>query len=684
MPHGPGEPSGASEIPGIPEGLPFHTHSISYKSKKPPPIKIEPNKDVSYTQQEASQKTTTIDLSFSDLSYSVQTGIFRRGTRNILQNISGEFKAGELTAIMGPSGAGKSTLMDILTGYTSAWTGSITVNGYERDHSKFRQQSCYIMQDDHLQPLLTVQEAMNVAANLKLSPDMNLKEKQCRISQILNAIGLGYESVKKTRTGNLSGGQKKRLAIALELVSNPPVMFFDEPTSGLDSSSSKQCIALLQKLAREGRTIVCTIHQPSALLLEMFDHLYAVADGKCIYQGSIKGLVPYLGELNLHCPPYHNPADFFLEVSTGEYGLYIDNLVIKSENGKNKDWRRNQRDTASFSATVHINGLMSNGLITPVNAPNIPITPFSPVTLIAPNQSKEEKSPKTKYSFKSRHLYPTRFFSQVSILILRNIRMLTRDRVLTYMRFFIHMSIAILMGILYFQIGMEAQYMRDNFNFIFFSIMFLMFTAFNSMALSFPMEIPIIKREHFNRWYSLKAYYIAVTLTDAPIQLVSTLVYAVITFFLTGQPFELFRLFYFTVICILISLVAQGIGLLNGAIFSIQNGVIIGPLFMLPFTIFSGFFVHLHDAHPSLQWLFHVSYLKYGLEGAMLSIFGYNRTKLECNSTYCHYKYPSKFLVEVDMEEANYSYSIIALSSLCIAVRLLTYYVLYYRIRSRR
>lgn len=248
--------------------------------------------------------------------------------REILHGVSGEFRGGQLSVIMGPSGAGKSTLLNVLAGYVSGGAGgTVTIGDRTRQcaisaAAKHRQNTAYIQQDDQLRPRLTVQEAMTLAAHLKLGFSVTMDKKKRRIAKLLDVLGL--EPHKDTMTCRLSGGQRRRLGIALELISNPPVLFLDEPTTGLDSSSCSQCIQLLKRLANEqGRTIICTIHQPSALLFEMFDHLYAVAQGRCIYQGPVKELLPFLARFDLRCPPYHNPADFLMEVSIGETGVDV-------------------------------------------------------------------------------------------------------------------------------------------------------------------------------------------------------------------------------------------------------------------------------------------------------------------------------------------------------------------------
>jgi ABC-type multidrug transport system ATPase subunit len=183
------------------------------------------------------------------------------------------------------------------------------INKKDRDMKIFRRMSRYIMQQDIHQKGLTVRDIMIYAADLKLGfSDLKREQKNDLIEEIIKLLRL--EKAINTDSSLLSGGEKKRLSIAQELVNNPPILFLDEPTTGLDDMSSWQCIELLKRLAEGGRTVICSIHTPSAKLFEMFDHVYIVANGQCVYQGEGKNIVPYMETVGLRCPKTYNPADF--------------------------------------------------------------------------------------------------------------------------------------------------------------------------------------------------------------------------------------------------------------------------------------------------------------------------------------------------------------------------------------
>lgn len=171
-----------------------------------------------------------------------------------------------------------------------------------------RKASCYIQQEDCHHSLITIHEMMTMACRLKLKHYIDHNEQESRINDILDSLSLSHR--KSSTASTLSGGERKRLSIALELVTNPSVMFLDEPTSGLDEVTAASCIRLLSRLAHEDRTIICTIHQPSAKMFEQFDDIYLLAQGQCVYQGSPKMLIPFLTRENFTCPKYNNPADY--------------------------------------------------------------------------------------------------------------------------------------------------------------------------------------------------------------------------------------------------------------------------------------------------------------------------------------------------------------------------------------
>lgn len=241
-------------------------------------------------------------------------------------------------------------------------------------------------------------------------------------------------------SGSLSGGEQKRLTIALELIDDPLIIFLDEPTTGLDSSSSTQCIQLLKNLAQEGRTIVCTIHTPSALLLEMFDHLYALADGHCIYQGSSNNLVPFLSDLGLKCPETFTPSDFLLEIANGDYGKHNDRLTEKIQNGINSN-----RDLIDQKPSLSITTAQS--------------------------------------LFKANNKSP-QFANEFYLLLIRNFMITKRDKSLSQIRFTIHFVIAAFIGCIFNGIGQDASNIFNIYKLLFFNIFLLMFTAFSSLQTS--------------------------------------------------------------------------------------------------------------------------------------------------------------------------------------------------------
>ncbi|XP_023166116.1 ATP-binding cassette sub-family G member 1 isoform X1 [Drosophila hydei] len=683
-----------------------------------------------------------VDIEFCDISYSVPDGHIR-GFKTILKSVSGKFRNGQITAIMGPSGAGKSTLMNILAGYkTSQLSGSVLINSKERNLRRFRKLSCYIMQDDVLIANLTVREAMMVAANLKLGKNMINYAKCVVVEEILETIGLKEST--NTLTCNLSGGQRKRLSIALELVNNPPVMFFDEPTSGLDSSTCFQLISLLKSLARGGRTIVCTIHQPSARLFEKFDHLYLLAQGQCVYEGRVHGLVPYLSSLGYECPSYHNPADYVLEVASGEYGEAVPKLVEAVKGGickkyMHKDYGVNLSNTKAINNDI-IKGNGSGATSTKAVA-TITLEDEKPGNAYEADELTELKPPKLKaqqsqtsecsavniqitnddsgsfssskggqsqnavsggtntvvgcmtslldshesvVTLPSKTGFPTSGWTQFWILLKRSFRTIMRDRMLTHMRLASHVIVGAIIGMIYYDVGNEASKIMSNAGCIFFVALFTTFTAMMPTILTFPTEMSVFEREHLNYWYSLKAFYFAKTLADIPFQIIFSSVFVLVVYYLTSQPMEVERISMFVFICVLNSLVAQSLGLLIGAGMNVETGVFLGPVSTIPTILFSGFFVNFDTIPDYLQWLTYVSYVRYGFEGAMVSIYGMDRAKLHCNEIYCHHRVPKKFLEWMSMQDARFWVDAVALIGIFFALRIVAYFVLRWKLHMIR
>ncbi|XP_011553589.3 ATP-binding cassette sub-family G member 1 [Plutella xylostella] len=586
-----------------------------------------------------------VNISFQDLTYTVQDG---KSSKLILRNINGEFRSGQLTAILGPSGAGKSTLLNILAGYRVVGAaGSICTNGSPRDLRQFRKLSRYIMQEDLLQPLITVQEAMAIAADLKLGSEMTRTKKRVVVDEIIQMLRL--HKARETVTERLSGGERKRVSIALELLNNPPVIFLDEPTTGLDDVASSTCVSLLKRVARGGRTVICSLHTPSARLFAEFDHVYVVAAGRCAYQGSAAGVVPFLRELNLPCPKTYNPADFVIEVSSGEYGQHVERMVSAVDNGRNHRWRTFAIECAE--------DVIEDQDIEQLNTGN------------AEEQDK---------------IYCSTAAQQFLILLRRMLLQTVRNRGYLWLRVGLHLFLGFIIGTLFDKMGYDASKTIFNFGFCYACIIVMFYIPMMPVLLAFPTEVQLVKREYFNRWYGLKPYYAALVVSRTPATIFFSLMYLCITYPMTSQPLETSRILMFATICILTALISESMGTVISSSLSVVNSVFMGPALSVPLMLLAVYGIGDGDNPSPLFWRLAraCSFLRYGLEGLVSAIYGPPRNDLVCpdDVDYCEYKNVAYFVKMMGMSGVSFWLDVGVLALMLLAMNLAGYYLLRQRL----
>ncbi|GAA0152253.1 ATP-binding cassette [Lithospermum erythrorhizon] len=262
-------------------------------------------------------------LEFTNLTYTV-VATKREGDEwvkkdvNLLNAITGYAPKGCITAVMGPSGAGKSTFLDGLAGRIASGSlqGRVSLDGKDISPSLIKRTSAYIMQDDRLFPMLTVYETLMFAADFRLGPIARADKKE-RVERLIEQLGLS--STRNTYIGDegtrgVSGGERRRVSIGVDIIHGPSLLFLDEPTSGLDSTSAYSVIEKVHAIARSGSTVILTIHQPSYRIQLLLDHLIILARGQLMYQGSPKDVTRHIERMGRRIPKGENSIEYLIDV----------------------------------------------------------------------------------------------------------------------------------------------------------------------------------------------------------------------------------------------------------------------------------------------------------------------------------------------------------------------------------
>ena len=241
-------------------------------------------------------------------------------TKVVLNNLTATFRKGGLHVIMGPSGAGKSSLLNVIAGFQKPSSGCVKWN--DSTLESLQKKKCskslfgYVEQNPVLPLSLTVREVFEYATKLRLGTMSGAQLKSC-VDQVIFDLDLSHcqnARIAGAFARGISGGERRRVAIGVELLAHSPVLLLDEPTSGLDSTNAFQVVIILKRLAKQGHTVICTIHQPSQKMYDLFDSLLLLANGELMYKGLAEEAVAYFTEIGFQKPSSMPAPEFVVSV----------------------------------------------------------------------------------------------------------------------------------------------------------------------------------------------------------------------------------------------------------------------------------------------------------------------------------------------------------------------------------
>ncbi|GBG24598.1 ABC transporter G family member 9 [Hondaea fermentalgiana] len=524
--------------------------------------------------------------------------------RDILKRISGKVGSHELMALIGASGAGKSSLMNVLAGRISGTgkkvvSGNVYVNGAPVNPIRYRKNVAYVLQEDALFATATAREALEFSAKLRLPNTVSAEERKQIVDELM--VSLGIDHVANTMCGSemvrgLSGGEKKRVSIGIELVTSPSILFLDEPTSGLDSYSSWKVVSILKALSRSGCAVLCTIHQPSSETFSIFDKVMALAHGNIIYNGQVATIPENFSNHGFPLPPNTNPADF---------------ILLLAQTKKENDLPRiNEEAGKASNVEIMVEGSNNN----------------ETDDALAKRQGSSIQVPAGHGELFDGERTASSVWTQLSELTKRELRNIVRDKGALIGRFGITAFLNILFALIFLgsaDINDEGYELRGHFGALTNMFIGAMFGASQPVLLTLPMERVTFLREYSTGSYRSTPYFLSKVAIECILYFLTSLLVVIIEYWLVDYQGNFFAL---VGELFMLSLVSASYAFFAGSLApDVKSAQEIAPLVFVPQLLFTGLFVSVDQIPVFLRWAQWLCSLTYGLNLGMITEFGGNR-----------------------------------------------------------